>query len=87
MYESIPTAIMPPWANPRDLTFLKKTVKFPTVRSKISIKIPTVQAKALSNAYVCLPFRFSTFNTKIEIYLKQNKAGCKNINNAFVFQL
>ena len=82
MYESIPTAIMPARANPRDLT-----VKFPTVRSKISVKIPTVHAKALSNAYVCLPFRFSTFNTKIEIYLRQNKAGCKNINKTFVFQL
>jgi hypothetical protein len=45
MYESIPTAIIPPRANPREFDFQKNTVKLPTVRAKPIVKFPTVRAK------------------------------------------
>ena len=83
LYESTPTVIMPPPGGPQGFDFSgEKIVKFPTVWSKTKIKIPSVQAKGIVKC-LCLPFRFLTFNTKIEIYLKRNKGSCKNINNTF----
>ena len=40
MYESIPTAIMPPPGGPSGFDFSKKIVKFPRVRLKTNVKIP-----------------------------------------------
>ena len=63
----------PPWVS-----------KSPQCSQKLVSKSPQYRQKAVI-VKCCLPFRFPTFNTKMEIYLKRNKASCKNIKTSFTW--
>jgi hypothetical protein len=45
MYESIPTAIIPPRRTPRNLTFKKKDGQISNGAGETIVKFPTVRAK------------------------------------------